>query len=122
VRRDCGGYVNPCSWRAPVCITGTAPCTFAPRLGNFLPAGMTFDANGTLSGTLTEAGNFVVNFVLTDAADKTLRSGRSFEVFPAEGRSDQTVWEAARSYKVGSATPSATLTGTPTVPGDYSLL
>jgi hypothetical protein len=66
---------------------------------------MTFDANGTLSGTLTEAGNFVVNFVLTDAADKTLRSGRSFEVFTAEGRSDQTVWEAARSYKVELSEP-----------------
>jgi hypothetical protein len=54
-------------------LTGRAPFTFTPLAGTYLPAGMSLSPAGVLSGTPTDAGNFGLNLLITDADGKTLR-------------------------------------------------
>ena len=64
-------------------VNGRPPFTYTPFLGNYLPAGLTLNSNGQLSGTPTEAGNFVVNAIITDANGATRKMNLGFQIFPS---------------------------------------
>jgi len=53
---------------------GTPPYSFAVSPATPLPAGLTLNASGTLSGTPTQNGTVAIAPVITDAAGATLRS------------------------------------------------
>ena len=61
-------------------LTGRPPFTFATLPGTYLPAGMSLSSTGLLSGTPEDAGDFVLNMLITDADGKTLRISHVDEV------------------------------------------
>ena len=55
-------------------------------MASMLPAGVTLNANGTLSGTPTSAGTLNFNLIATDALGDTGLWGYSLVITPAKNR------------------------------------
>lgn len=63
----------------PCC--GTPPYTFSIYSGS-MPPGLTFGSDGTISGTPTTAGEYLVCFTVTDSAGCHVTKCFYIEVFP----------------------------------------
>jgi hypothetical protein len=72
------------AYTGAVSITGgTGPYTFTATQGTQLPPGLTFNSDGTFSGTPTSAGMFQINYSVTDNASHTFRGGFTVNLYPA---------------------------------------
>ena len=62
---------------------GTAPYTFALKEGSSLPDGLVLDADGTLHGTATAAGNYTFTLTVTDSSEpqKTIDAVYTLDVY-----------------------------------------
>ena len=62
---------------------GTAPYTFALKEGSSLPDGLVLDADGTLHGTATAAGNYTFTLTVTDSSEpqKTIDAVYTMDVY-----------------------------------------
>ena len=62
---------------------GTAPYTFALKEGSSLPDGIVLDADGTLHGTATAAGNYTFTLTVTDSSEpqKTIDAVYTMDVY-----------------------------------------
>ncbi len=146
-------------------INGRAPYTYTTTSGTSLPPGITFSSMGALSGTPAEAGDYALNFLITDANGATRRlvtgstvlpavrpiglvgfpgssvpfalpsgivgTGYVFTlndlVYPPWSGTPPVTWTLASGsgplppgLTITPGLPSATLTGTPSTPGNYA--
>ncbi len=62
----------------------TGTLTFEPLLGAFMPAGVSLNSTGVLSGTPSETGNFLEPFRMTDSGGNSIQTtGLGLSVYPA---------------------------------------
>ncbi|GAB2664454.1 putative Ig domain-containing protein [Arenimonas aestuarii] len=124
---------------------GVAPHTFSIS-GGSLPTGLALAANGALTGTATQAGNFAVDVTATDAFGQTgtrsyalvvaaptlvmtpttgvldLPYGAAYsQAFTASGGSGSFSYALTGTLPAGLSFVGNTLSGTPTAPGSYPI-
>lgn len=85
-----GAVLNQAYSQTLVAIGGMTPYTWSQTAGA-LPAGLTVNANGTITGTPTEAGAFNFTIQVQDSSGPALTANKAFDLLvnlTAQGRND----------------------------------